>query len=386
MRLLTDATTGEGCNGGADLGWYAMGANVGATEVQVVAYPISFSPDCGGWLARLYQNSTPTISGATQLGSQAGPLDFTATGVGATQTVTFSGINVTQPFLIAWFNMNQPPCCGTWHITSVDDNFAGTYCATGVSLQTGASLVYYLTPGLIDTWLATVGMPWLAPFFTAFWFTTLNAESLCSALPPLTFQTMVADPSALSLTGLNDLLRAIAWQNVCQCNGGGISPPAPTQAEQPGTPSLPTTTCSNVDLCATVVDIWQDLAMTEKKVNEIYQLVLLIQRQSVPFAYLESTVHSSLTGTGFISVSGILGIKLSFTGGSTDVGQVEGTPITNFDAGWINFGDANGYRDRHRITTTPELIFPPAAGDITRVGYTLPPTVTATITELVREP
>jgi hypothetical protein len=381
--LVQDVTTPQACNGGADTGIVMMGANVGATEVVVVAGLASrSSTSCLGWIARLFEADTP--SGAwTLIGAQQGP--FTEV-YPATHTITWSGISVTKPYLIAWFNMNQPPCCGTWQVVSVDDNFAGAYCVGGTQLTTGASLVYYLTPGLIDTWLAHVGMSWLAPFFTAFWFTYLNAGALCSALPPLTWGSITDDPSQLSPTNLENLLRAIAWQNVCQCTGAATSPPPPFVTEPTGVPTLPTIACDNTNLCATVQDIWQDLAMTQKAVNEIKQTVTLIQRQNAPFAFVTGECHSGLTENGEIAVQGILGLSVSFTGGGASIGEDVGDPVTLFSVGWVNVGDSAGWRTRMYIRSNPWVYFPRIAGEITKIGYSFNPLITAQVCTLVREP
>jgi len=383
--LIANYTTGQGCNGGteSDLQTAIMGADVGATTITVVAGQATVSSGCGGWLTRLFKNTSPTLAGSTQIGAQQGPFSGTS---GSPQTVTWTGLTIDQPYLIVWFNMNQPPCCGTWFVQSVDDNFSGTYCAGGTELQSGASFVYYLTPGLIDVWLGTLGLAWLAPFFTAFWFTTLDASNLCSALPPLTWGTITADPSQISTASLYDLLRAIAWQNVCQCSGSGTSPPAPFPGEPTGAPSLPTIACSNSDVCATITDIWQDLAQTQKRVNEIYNLLQLVQRQAVPFGYVTGTCHAGLTGAGELSVSDILGLSVSFSGGDSTIGEEAGHPTTLFQVGWINVGDAAGWRSGERIHSNPWVYLPDLAGEITKIGYSLNPLITAEICELIREP
>jgi len=121
------------------------------------------------------------------------------------------------------------------------------------------------------------------------------------------------------------------------------------------------------------------------KLDVLLQMVTLIQRQSVPFAYLTGTVHSGLTGTGSIAVTGILGVLLNVSA-PVRAGVDVGTPDTNWDLGWINFGDSNGYEDRIWLRGTSQILIPPTAGLFTVVGYTLTPGVTLALTELVREP
>lgn len=119
--------------------------------------------------------------------------------------------------------------------------------------------------------------------------------------------------------------------------------------------------------------------------NEILRLLTLVQRQAVPFAYVRGASHTGLTGHGHINVQGLIGCIVEITSFGTNVGSVDGDPLTYFNAGWFNWGDADGYKPRQFINASPQVSFPAAAGQFTRIGYSLEPSVTATITELVRE-
>jgi len=120
--------------------------------------------------------------------------------------------------------------------------------------------------------------------------------------------------------------------------------------------------------------------------SQLMQQVNLIQRQQVPFAYVPGSAHSGLTGTGEITVQGLLGALVELTTVSTVVGEESGTPDQTFEAGWIAWGNADGFSAREFITNESLLSLPPLAGQYTRLGYTLSVGVVATITELVREP
>lgn len=115
------------------------------------------------------------------------------------------------------------------------------------------------------------------------------------------------------------------------------------------------------------------------------QTVTLIQRESVPFAYIRGTAHAGLHDNGFIDVQGLLGIIVTLTTTPGWVGVESGEPNALFEAGWFNWGTADGYSERVAIHASPQISLPAAAGQYTRVGYTLSPGVVATITELVRE-
>jgi hypothetical protein len=120
--------------------------------------------------------------------------------------------------------------------------------------------------------------------------------------------------------------------------------------------------------------------------NEILRLLTLVQRQAVPFAYVRGADHTGLTGHGEISVQGLIGCIVTLTAFGSNVGSTDGDPLTYFNAGWFNWGDADGFQPRIFINASPQVSFPTSAGQFTRIGYSLEPGVTATITELTREP
>ncbi len=124
---------------------------------------------------------------------------------------------------------------------------------------------------------------------------------------------------------------------------------------------------------------------TQSSLDLILKMVTLIQRQIAPFAYLTGTVHTGLTGNGQIAVSGLLGVAVSITLLPARAGRTLGNPDELYDVGWINVGTADGWGPRQFISSTP-FILRPVAGDVTLIGYSIPADVTATITELVREP
>lgn len=131
--------------------------------------------------------------------------------------------------------------------------------------------------------------------------------------------------------------------------------------------------------CCTAID-----PLTNATLNLILQRLDLIQRQSVPFAYVAGATHAGLTGTGTVAVQGTLGVLLNVSIPSR-AGAVTGTPETRYDVGWINFGTSDGYGPRQFIQSDSELLFPVVSGLWTLVGYSLLPGVTMTLTELVRE-
>lgn len=122
------------------------------------------------------------------------------------------------------------------------------------------------------------------------------------------------------------------------------------------------------------------------KLDNIQALVTLLQRQLAPFAYVPGTVHAGLSGTGVLSVQGLLGAKIVITTDPTTLG-VEGTsPPILFDRGFITWGTADGYLQSERLERSSQLSLPARASAFTDLAYDLHPGVVVTITELIREP
>ena len=120
--------------------------------------------------------------------------------------------------------------------------------------------------------------------------------------------------------------------------------------------------------------------------EQLRELVTLIQRQEVPFGFLDGTVHTGLTASGLLTVSGLLGIRVDLTTIPAHIGRIDGQPTVYFDVGYIALGTATGFQRREIIRHDPQYVFSGEAGLYTRVAYTFPPGVVATITELLREP
>lgn len=126
--------------------------------------------------------------------------------------------------------------------------------------------------------------------------------------------------------------------------------------------------------------------LLQSQIDRILQLVTLIQRQIVPFAYIQSTAHSGLSGDGHIDVQGLIGCLAQMDTIPPNVGVESGDPLEYWEAGWINWGNTDGSTKREWLTCSPQVSLPAAAGQYTRIGYSLRPGVSITITELVREP
>jgi hypothetical protein len=125
---------------------------------------------------------------------------------------------------------------------------------------------------------------------------------------------------------------------------------------------------------------------TQAYLDLILQSVTLIQRQSVPFAYVYGADHAGLSDDGSFSVSGLMGISVDVTTLPDSYGRADGTPEQLFDLGYVSMGTADGWLPLRRIDHDGTLWIPTGAGALTIVGYSLSPGVVVSIRELVREP
>lgn len=120
--------------------------------------------------------------------------------------------------------------------------------------------------------------------------------------------------------------------------------------------------------------------------DQILSMVTLIQRQEVPFAYVSSTVHAGLTNYGTLAIQGLIGVRVDITAGAAGLRSVGNLPPYLFNGGFITFGTSDGFPSSYRIKHNPQLCMPARASAYTSLTYDLPPGVTISITELVREP
>jgi hypothetical protein len=262
------------------------------------------------------------------------------------------------------------------------------YCAYGTELKSAGTFVYYLVPSLIDTWLATVGMPWLDVIFTPLYFTTFNAQNLCAAGPP---QIDTIDLSTLDATAATVLkiLEWVAWPNLCQCKPGTPVPtpyPPPTAIEPVGWPTPPTFTCADTDICATLIDHSKALAAIQQTLGGVAELVTLLQRYRAPFAYIRGATHAGLSGSHTFDITRLLGFDITVQAVPDTQRDLYGNPPYLWNLGWLSVSDGGGMLQELRPTRAQQIWLPQQCQEATHLGYALTPGVVIDITELEAEP
>jgi hypothetical protein len=122
--------------------------------------------------------------------------------------------------------------------------------------------------------------------------------------------------------------------------------------------------------------------------NQIYGMVKAIFEglPSAPHSYAEGTVHAGLTGSGSVVLVGnAIGVKVTITSDTTGFRISPGDPSYYWSRGYIVPITAEApVRRPVRLVYSPQQYELPALTD--SIGYTLPPGLTISITELTAGP
>ena len=276
------------------------------------------------------------------------------------------------------------------------------YCAYGTRLKPGLPQLLLLTPEILTTVVAAVTEGWAWPVASLFFGSAINVSALCGTPRPAEVHMTLDDVADIlslpptprsgpALLKAGQWIRWAAWPVVCECNPapGGSPPPVPyppiVQPPPVGAPPAPVIVCDDTDLCSQIVLIQRALNGLIESQRVTLSLVTLMQRQSVPFAYVLGTRHSGLSGAGTFAVQGILGLSVEVT---TIPPRLSATmaPVNSwFRFGELSLGTAEGWERRLLVTHNPHL-FLEVQADISVVAYQFEAGVVANIVELVREP
>jgi hypothetical protein len=231
-------------------------------------------------------------------------------------------------------------------------------------------------------------MEWLFPVFFGFYGGTINVADLCAAPPPnpgpIDLSTL--DASVLSL---GELLKAIEWPNLCECIPGTPTPtpyPLPTQPEPPGWPTQNPISCSNTDICTTLVGMARQLNQLQAGLSSTLELVTLQQRYGLPFAYIRGATHANAVGPGGFAVSRLLGIDAVATFPADGHQVLEGNPPYVMSRSWMSLTNADGLLAEKRIVRRSTIWLPKEMAEATQFNYSLEPGVVVNFTELEAEP
>lgn len=175
--------------------------------------------------------------------------------------------------------------------------------------------------------------------------------------------TDVLDP-AKTQTVLNKYVGLIlyyAWPHYCVCDA--LVPPntqQPAPPVWPVSPATPTGYCSPLDLTS-------QLQALTNQIQSIYSLVSLIAMATGAMSYQLGASHT-VSGTGEISVDGIIGAIVTGLTFSPGTGFDTGDPPRIYDVGFLAFGNSDGWEARRPVWHAPQIYLGATPG-ITRLGY-----------------
>jgi hypothetical protein len=117
----------------------------------------------------------------------------------------------------------------------------------------------------------------------------------------------------------------------------------------------------------------------------IQTIINLLQNMQHPpaNAYTKGTVHSGLTGTGTLSVTGLFGLQIELTSGVPAQIQFPGVPPYERSVGWLSILTGDGMIDETRITRQHQVWASALAPYATQVGFQLNAGFSMTLTELL---
>lgn len=284
--------------------------------------------------------------------------------------------------------INAQDISGTSHIRVEWNAAAVEPCAYGTRLKAA------VPPSLVVGFDVLVGITnpfaaaWLIPVLNVLIGTVLDTAALCSGPPPPLPPITTSTPSQ-SFSTWWAILQALAWPYACECVPGAPPPTPytpPSVSEPPVWPTFPTFPCDPASLCGALSRILLQLDTLQRAQSIDSQLLELVQRYGVPFAYVRGTRFSTLTATGSQTIGRCIGLLIEVTSNTADHNVLLGAPEYIFDLGWISVMTADGMLDEVRLTRSATTWLSKLIPLAVQVGWALRAGVTIEISELRAEP
>jgi hypothetical protein len=260
-------------------------------------------------------------------------------------------------------------------------------CANGTRLKAGAAFVSQLTTNFMLTKVLPVPLKPFAFVFDALLGQWIDVNALCGTGPP-PWVEINAQTLFLPSTQLELVLAPYVWDAFCECVPGSLpstDPTKPPTTTGPNMPVIEPVVCSNADICAMLQLLTTDVRNVQSQIRAARELVTLVQRYRVPFAYVKGAVHANLTGAGSFAIPRLAGVQVDVVGAPPSK-VLEGTPPYLWDVGWMTINTADGMIEERRITRDTQVWQPALIQEATSFGYYFKGSASATVTELKAEP
>lgn len=265
---------------------------------------------------------------------------------------------------------------------------AAGYCAYGTRKKTSSPTSEILTVPIIAALLAKYSISWWQEFVIQVALQAIDYNVLCGTGPG-----PFPDPHLEQVEGSAAYwwaaFKYVLWLEHCECVPGApapLPPPNPGTTAPIGWPTSPSYPCSNTDLCAAIVALAAQLGAMQRSQLQINELVTLLQRYGLPFAYNRGVTHLNLPATGSFAVSRLVGMEVDITTVPTPLRTLEGQPEYIWDLGWMSVMDGNGFIEEKRITRGRQIWMPKLMQEALTFGWFFKDGVSGTFTELEAEP
>jgi hypothetical protein len=261
-------------------------------------------------------------------------------------------------------------------------------CQYGTQPKPQYAGVLNVTDQLIDLVLARYNASWLRRVIAQLLWGTVDTSSLCGsgppALPPIDTSTLDA-----SISTVLQIWRALLWAEVCECVPGTPAPTPypPYVVDQPtGWPPSLVFTCTDTDLCASLLQLQRQMSVLLTQQANTLELTTLLQRYSLPFAYIPGKLHEGLSGSLAFGIERLVGIKVILKAAPDGLTAFTGVPIYITDLGWLSIVTADGMVEEVRYTRQEQVWLPTHMPAALSVGIALREGVIVDVLELLPEP
>jgi hypothetical protein len=276
----------------------------------------------------------------------------------------------------------------TWTYEVTVEPISTSICPYGTRTIAGQAPIQFLDNALLTAILAPFAALELVAFYVGFLGTQYLIEDLCSRPPPSVPIYTGAD-LIRSVQFLKQLLDAAAWPHFCECVPGTPTPqppPLPVIVIPPDLATRPVPVCSEVDLCASIIRLLDQVGQLQTVVGQLWTLATISQRYGTPFASIRGRSIGGLTGSGTAAIDRLIALQAVVNTKPAGLQEFTGAPTYIADLGWISALTDDGMIDEIRLTRDVQVWASKLLPYATRVGWGLREGVTVTLTELLAEP
>jgi len=261
-------------------------------------------------------------------------------------------------------------------------------CPYGTQLKAGEEPMRFIDDALLNAIFSPFAAAELVAFYIGFRGTQFVLSDLCSRLPPKP-PIYTGGELLRSVTFMKQLLDAAAWPLFCECKPGTPTPKPPDRPVlviPDDIPSRPIITCSETDLCQSIIALLDQVGQLQTVVGQLWALAYSSQRYGTPFASIPGRTHAGLTGSGTALIDRLVAVQCVVRSKPGGLQTFLGAPEYVTDLGWISAITGDGMLDEIRLTRDVQLWGSKLLPFATQIGWALRDGVTIDLVEQLAEP